>query len=222
MLVHLWNISISIKHMSPNNTFETLFFLDSEWDREGAVLWLVFTFYFQRYRKNVGWHFGKGVGNILGHFGGVPTSSGENQCLSHCTCRRRTPDLAAPLFEQRSDGTGEALGCQQYCIFTWLSVSAHKLLPVQVVVLKRGWVDRNNHNCTVIRFLWVSAKFGTCTVVSVNRTLVEAKMCTFTLESTHFIFNKCPIFTHDNASAKFSPNSPETDYSVLTQRFNLA
>jgi hypothetical protein len=33
-----------------------------------------------------------------------------------------------------------------------------------------------------------SAKFGTCTVVSVNGTLVEDKMSTFALESTHFIF----------------------------------
>ncbi len=46
---------------------------------------------------------------------------------------------------------------------------------------------------TVIRFLWVSAKFGTCTVVSVHGALVESKMCTFTLESTHFIFHKCPF-----------------------------
>jgi hypothetical protein len=67
---------------------------------------------------------------------------------------------------------------------------------------------------TVIRFVCVSAKFGTCTVVSVNGTLVEDKMFTFTLESTHFIFNKCPINTHDSASAKFSTNSHETDYSV--------
>ncbi len=37
-------------------------------------------------------------------------------------------------------------------------------------------------------------------------------MCTFTLESTHFIFNKCPFCTHDGASAKFSTNSQETDY----------
>jgi hypothetical protein len=50
---------------------------------------------------------------------------------------------------------------------------------------------------TVIRFVLVSAKFDSCTVVSVNGTLVEAKMCTFTLESTHFIFNE-----------------HETDYSV--------
>ncbi len=28
-------------------------------------------------------------------------------------------------------------------------------------------------------------------------------MCTFTIESTHFIFNKCPIYTNDGASAKF-------------------
>ncbi len=38
---------------------------------------------------------------------------------------------------------------------------------------------------TVIRFVWVSAEFGTCTVVSVIGTLVEAIMCTFILESTH-------------------------------------
>ncbi len=57
--------------------------------------------------------------------------------------------------------------------------------------------------CTVIRFLWVIAKFGACTVVSLNRTLLEAKICIFTLESTHFIVNKCSIYTHDGASAKF-------------------
>ncbi len=67
---------------------------------------------------------------------------------------------------------------------------------------------------TVIRSVWVSAKIGTCTVVTVNVTLAEAKMCTFTLESTHFIFNMCPIYTHDGASAKFRTNSQETDYSV--------
>ncbi len=67
---------------------------------------------------------------------------------------------------------------------------------------------------TVIRFVWVSDKFGTCTVVSVNGTFVEAKMCLFTLNSTHFIFNKCPVDTHDGANAKFSTNSHETDYSA--------
>jgi hypothetical protein len=50
--------------------------------------------------------------------------------------------------------------------------------------------------------------------VSVNGTLVEAKMCVFPLESTHFIFNTCPIYTHDGASAKFSTNSHETEYSA--------
>ncbi len=73
---------------------------------------------------------------------------------------------------------------------------------------------------TVIRFLWVSTKFGTCTVVSVNGTLFEAKMCTFTLESTHFIFNQCSIYTHDGASSQFSTNSHETDYSVPTKITN--
>jgi hypothetical protein len=51
--------------------------------------------------------------------------------------------------------------------------------------------------------------------VGVNWTLVEAKMFTFTLESTHFIFNKCPIYIHDGASAKFSTNSHETDSSAV-------
>ncbi len=50
--------------------------------------------------------------------------------------------------------------------------------------------------------------------VHVYGTLAEAKMCTFTLESTHFIFNMCPIYPHDGASAKFRTNSQETHYSV--------
>jgi len=69
------------------------------------------------------------------------------------------------------------------------------------------------HAALLSRYVWVSAKFVTCTVVSVNGTLVEAKMRTFTLESAHFIFNKCPIYTHDGTSAKFSTNSHVTDYS---------
>ncbi len=71
-------------------------------------------------------------------------------------------------------------------------------------------------SCTVIRFVWVSAKFGTCTVVSVNGTLVEDKMRRFKGECAHFSFNKCPIYTHDGASAKFSTNSHETDNSVVS------
>jgi hypothetical protein len=50
--------------------------------------------------------------------------------------------------------------------------------------------------------------------VSVNGTPVEAKSNAFPLESTHFVFYLCPICTHDGASAKFSPNSQETAYSV--------
>ncbi len=49
--------------------------------------------------------------------------------------------------------------------------------------------------------------------MSVNETLVEAKLCTFNLESTHFIFTKCPVYTHDGASV--STNSQETDYSAV-------
>jgi hypothetical protein len=56
---------------------------------------------------------------------------------------------------------------------------------------------------TVIRFVLVSAILGTFAVLSLNGTLVEAKTCIFTLETTLFIFNKCPIYTRDGASAKF-------------------
>jgi hypothetical protein len=68
--------------------------------------------------------------------------------------------------------------------------------------------------CTVIRFLCASDKFDTCTVVSVNGTLVEDKIRRFKGECAHFIFNKRTISTHDGASAKFTTNSHETDYSV--------
>ncbi len=55
----------------------------------------------------------------------------------------------------------------------------------------------------------------------VNGTVVEAKMCTFALKSTHFIFNKCPINTHDDASAKFITNSHKTDYSAVASNSNV-
>ena len=48
----------------------------------------------------------------------------------------------------------------------------------------------------------------------VNGTLVEDKMRRFKGECEHFSFNKCPIYTHDGASAKFSPNSQEMDNSA--------
>jgi hypothetical protein len=45
--------------------------------------------------------------------------------------------------------------------------------------------------------------------------ILETKICTFSFKSKHFIFNKCPIYIHDSASAKFSTNLQEkTDYSV--------
>jgi hypothetical protein len=70
---------------------------------------------------------------------------------------------------------------------------------------------------TVIRFRWVSAKFGTCTVVSANGTFVEDKMRRFKGERAHFSFNKCPSYTHDGANTKIRTNSHEPDYSVPIQ-----
>jgi hypothetical protein len=66
---------------------------------------------------------------------------------------------------------------------------------------------------TVILSVRVSAKFSTCSVVSVNGTLVEDKMRRIKEECAQFSFNKCPVYTHDGASAKFT-NSHETDNSV--------
>ncbi len=50
--------------------------------------------------------------------------------------------------------------------------------------------------------------------MGVNGTLVEDKIRGFKGEWAHFSFNKCPIYTDDGASAKFSTNSQEKDNSV--------
>jgi hypothetical protein len=42
------------------------------------------------------------------------------------------------------------------------------------------------HAGILLSSMQVSSKFGTCTVVGLNVTLVEAKMCTCTIECTHF------------------------------------
>jgi hypothetical protein len=68
--------------------------------------------------------------------------------------------------------------------------------------------------CTVIRFVWICAKFGTCNAVRLNGTLVEDKMRRFKGDCAHFSFNKSPIQTQDGASAKFSTNSHEKDNRV--------
>ncbi len=44
--------------------------------------------------------------------------------------------------------------------------------------------------------------------------LLKIKMRRFKGECAHFSFNKCPINTQDDSSAKFSTNSHETDNSV--------
>ncbi len=51
--------------------------------------------------------------------------------------------------------------------------------------------------------------------MNVNGTLVEDKMPRFKGECAYFSFKKCSIYTHDDARAKFSTNSHETDNSVV-------
>jgi hypothetical protein len=92
------------------------------------------------------------------------------------------------------------ISCLGRCMFT-AQVSCSKM-----------WIS--NGELSVSCELVLNLKFSTCNVVSVNLTLVIPKMFIFTLKSTHFIFNKCLIYTHDGASAKFNINSHETDYSV--------
>ncbi len=69
---------------------------------------------------------------------------------------------------------------------------------------------------TVIRFLWVSANFGTCTVESVNGTLDEGKMRKFKGECAHFSFNKGPTLTTEQV-----PNLKKPDDSVCTPCFSI-
>ncbi len=99
------------------------------------------------------------------------------------------------------------------------------LLGQKFIVSKHiSQVQRNPACCkgyTVISFIRVSAKFGTCTVVSVSGTLVEDKMRRFRGECVLFRFNKCLIYTHDGASDKFSTDSHETDKSVGKQKREL-
>jgi hypothetical protein len=73
-----------------------------------------------------------------------------------------------------------------------------------------------NEQYTLIRFFLLNDKFGTCTVVRVNGTLVEDKLLRFEGLGSDFSLKKCPFETHDCASAKFSTNSQETDNSVHT------
>ncbi len=67
--------------------------------------------------------------------------------------------------------------------------------------------------------MWVSAKLGTFTVVSVKGTPIEDQLRSFKGECAHFSFNKCPIYIHDGASAKFSTNSQKRDYSVWATQY---
>ncbi len=55
--------------------------------------------------------------------------------------------------------------------------------------------------------------------MSVNETLVENKMRRFKGECAQFSFNKCPIYAHDGASAKFSAKLQEMDNSVYSVLF---
>ncbi len=71
----------------------------------------------------------------------------------------------------------------------------------KIAVFKGGWQPAVIVDHTVIRFMSVSGKFDTGTVVGLNGTLVEAKMFTFTQECTHFIFKKGPILTRDGATS---------------------
>ncbi len=59
----------------------------------------------------------------------------------------------------------------------------------------------------VIHVVSISAKFDTCPVGGLNGTLVEDKIRTFLGDCDDFSFiHKCPIWTHDSTSAKFSTN----------------
>jgi hypothetical protein len=69
----------------------------------------------------------------------------------------------------------------------------------------------------VISFAGDSAKFGTCTVVSVNGTLVLKIKCVDSRVNVHILASTSvpfSIYTYDGASAKFCTSSQETDNSL--------
>jgi hypothetical protein len=73
--------------------------------------------------------------------------------------------------------------------------------------LIEGWKGEGEFAYTVIRFVSTGAKyFGTCIIVSVNGTPVEDKMRRFKGDCAHFNINKCPIYTHGDATAKINTN----------------
>ncbi len=48
-----------------------------------------------------------------------------------------------------------------------------------------------------------------------NGTLVEDTMRRFKGECAHFSFNKCPIYTHDGANAKFSTPTKQITVRIV-------
>jgi hypothetical protein len=68
---------------------------------------------------------------------------------------------------------------------------------------------------------------STMFVTSIHAPFIQSCTCLFSnthspLKFTHFIFNECPIYTHDGESAKFSTNSYEPDYSVLASLLSIS
>jgi hypothetical protein len=111
--------------------------------------------------------------------------------------------------------TVSKLNCQKNDLGCSSRIRTHLRSPIQGV--KKNRIPDRIHNAgyfslsklcstvdayTVIRLLRVGSKYGTCTIVSVMGHCAQ------------FSFNKCPIFTHDGASAKFGTNSHETANSV--------
>jgi hypothetical protein len=47
--------------------------------------------------------------------------------------------------------------------------------------------------CTVIRFDSINAKFGICTVLGLNKTLVAVNIRTYCVPSAYFSFSNCPM-----------------------------
>ncbi len=96
---------------------------------------------------------------------------------------------------------------------------AYSPIPLHFIIISSHWKElrvwsmclNSSKNLwrvkyTVIHFISISSKFGISIVVGLNGTLIEAKMRTF----------KCPIYSHDDANAKFNTICDETDYSVWT------
>ena len=111
----------------------------------------------------------------------------------YCMIRSVYALLQSSSLEYSQKRPGTVLNCKHF------QHSSHRLhlCKNRLKVLNSCWEQLQAYALVLVLYYTEKkkTKFGTCTVVGVNWTLDEAKKFTFTLESTHFIFNSVPLYS---------------------------